>query len=630
VLLAAGPRVQAQVQSLGTFEHIPALEDGRVMPLDTVARSKLLAYSGRSTFERAPASHWLAGVLFAPDTARNDKIFLVNNPEVIEALGLPPATGRERYSYAELAPTLSTLLPLVRAAWNLDSNARSPVEQELLRLYHSLTEYGALAEALSFTAPHPAFTVTDPALKTDLGLPADSDVFSFVQIMECNEQLQVLWERQGTVPQNEWTPYQQKVFELVDALSARGREGARQAGALAIMPVPTHGDQTWVSPWHVVSMGTLPGPLQELVSALQDMATSFRAGQQVAFDLAARTFLTRAIEQASDPDSVEHLGLEIRYNKAQAFYRAELLYGLSFLLMLVSVMLPGRRVFYRAGAVAAGAALVFHTLGILARMAIMGRPPVTNLYSTFVFVGWCAVLLGLALEYLQRNRLGLLTASVSGLALLLTSGRFATDGDTMGVMVAVLDSNFWLATHVVTITVGYAGCCVAGLLGHVYLVQAIRRKPDDPGLRETYDALYGALAFGLIFSFLGTMLGGVWADQSWGRFWGWDPKENGALVIVLWSALIFHAKVGRLIGPAGFAAGCVLGVIWVLLAWLGVNLLGVGLHSYGFTSGIARGLLIACTAEAVFVALTLPFTKGSAPGETTGGGSRPAAVRAAR
>jgi ABC-type transport system involved in cytochrome c biogenesis permease subunit len=204
----------------------------------------------------------------------------------------------------------------------------------------------------------------------------------------------------------------------------------------------------------------------------------------------------------------------------------------------------------------------------------------------------------------------LIVASASGLALLMTSGRFATDGDTLGVVVAVLDSNFWLSTHVVCITIGYAGCCVAGLLGHIYLLQALRKEPDDPVLVESFNAVYGAMAFGIIFAFLGTMLGGIWADQSWGRFWGWDPKENGALVIVLWSAILFHARLGKMIGPLGFAAGAVLGVIWVLCAWLGINLLGVGLHSYGFTSGLARGLFISCAFEVLFVAATVPFARG--------------------
>ena len=98
------------------------------------------------------------------------------------------------------------------------------------------------------------------------------------------------------------------------------------------------------------------------------------------------------------------------------------------------------------------------------------------------------------------------------------------------------------------------------------------------------------------------MLGGIWADQSWGRFWGWDPKENGALLIVLWCAILFHARMGKLIGPFGLAAGSALLIIVVMMAWFGINLLGVGLHSYGFIDGVGLGLLFYSAAEIAFVA----------------------------
>ena len=338
------------------------------------------------------------------------------------------------------------------------------------------------------------------------------------------------------------------------------------------------------------------------------MARAFRDGQQVAFDLAARAFVNSVSKQLPNSRQLGLIKLEIQYNQSEAFYRSELLYGFAFLAALLSVPFRGRWM-YRVGLLLVAVAMIPHTYGIIARMVIMGRPPVTNLYSTFVFVSWVCVAIGLVVEYFQRNRLGLITASSMGLAMLMTSARFGSDGDTMGVMVAVLDSNFWLATHVVTISIGYAGCCAAGLLGHIYLLQALRREPGDAALMETDRAVYGALAFGLIFSFIGTMLGGIWADQSWGRFWGWDPKENGALVIVVWAAILFHARAGKLIGPQGFAAGSVLGVIGVLMAWLGVNLLGVGLHSYGFTSGLARSLAIVCLSEILFVVVILPFVR---------------------
>lgn len=589
-----------EVPSLVVWQHIPVLQNGRVMPIDTYARTTLLSFSGRSTFNRQPASRWLARALFDPDSTRGDAIFLVNNPEVVEALGLS-AEGRDRYSYAQLEPTLAELTRLARAAFHLEDDARSAVETEVMRLYSNLSAYNRLIESLDFVVPRPEFQITHADLRRDIGLPAGEPVTLF-DLESRKGQIDSLLEQHGgsETPGDE---YEEQLFSVATAL--RMRSQGRHDASLAIIPMHGHGaDQEWIGAWDALSMGEA----REELGALRDMAVAFRDGRQVTFDIAARTYLTSVAKRVADPGQLKMIKAEVVYNKSDAFYRAELLYGFAFLAALLSVPFRGKWM-YRAALALVILALVPHTYGIVSRMVIMGRPPVTNLYSTFIFVSWICAALGLAVEYFQCNRLGLITASAMGVALLLTSGRFGTDGDTMGVMVAVLDSNFWLATHVVTVTIGYAGCIAAGLLGHIYLLQALRRAPGDAVLKDTYNAIYGALAFGLIFSFLGTMLGGVWADQSWGRFWGWDPKENGALVIVLWSAIIFHAKLDRLIGPLGFAAGCVLGVIWVLLAWLGVNLLSVGLHSYGFTSGIARGLAIACSVEVLFVLATVPFAK---------------------
>ncbi|MFH0909301.1 MAG: cytochrome c biogenesis protein CcsA [bacterium] len=601
-----GVSVSAEVSSLAVWQHIPVLQNGRVMPIDTYARNVLLGFSGRSTFNRQPASRWLARVLFAPETTRDDVIFLVNNPEVVEALGLS-ATGRGRYSYAQLESELAELTRLARAAFHLEEEARSPVENEVMRLYSNLSLYNRLSEALDFALPRPDFQIKDQDLRRDLDLPADGAVTMY-DLRSRTGRLDALLEKHN-VSDEARDDYEEELFRA--ATAARMWSQARHDVPLAMIPLHGHEDQEWISAWDALDRSDGQEDLQRELGALRDMSVAYRDGQQIPFDIAVRTYLNSVTRRVADSRPLKTIKAEVRYNKSDAFYRSELLYGLAFLAALLSVPFRGKWM-YRTALVLVVLALLPHTYGIVARMVIMGRPPVTNLYSTFVFVSWTCAVLGLAVEYFQRNRLGLITASAMGLALLLTSGRFGADGDTMGVMVAVLDSNFWLATHVVTISIGYAGCIAAGLLGHIYLLQALRHEPGDPVLKETYNAVYGALAFGLIFSFLGTMLGGVWADQSWGRFWGWDPKENGALVIVLWSAILFHAKLDRLIGPRGFAAGCVLGVIWVLLAWLGVNLLNVGLHSYGFTSGIARGLAIACSAEVLFVLATVPFAKRSA------------------
>jgi ABC-type transport system involved in cytochrome c biogenesis permease subunit len=149
---------------------------------------------------------------------------------------------------------------------------------------------------------------------------------------------------------------------------------------------------------------------------------------------------------------------------------------------------------------------------------------------------------------------------------------------------------------------------IAGVFGHIWLILRLIGK-DKATLEKVKLPMEGLLGFGLTFAFLGTMLGGVWADQSWGRFWGWDPKENGALLIVLWTAVIYHARVGGLIREIGLAAGTVIGCIMVMVAWLGVNLLGVGLHSYGFTNAMATGFKSYILFEVFFLAVVLTGIK---------------------
>nr|MDQ3623253.1 cytochrome c biogenesis protein CcsA [Verrucomicrobiota bacterium] len=156
-------------------------------------------------------------------------------------------------------------------------------------------------------------------------------------------------------------------------------------------------------------------------------------------------------------------------------------------------------------------------------------------------------------------------------------------GDTMEMMRAVLDTNFWLATHVVVVTLGYASTFVAGFLAIVYIVRGVfTRTLDNATAKSLVKMVYGIICFATLFSFVGTVLGGIWADQSWGRFWGWDPKENGALIIVLWNALILHARWGGLIKERGLMNCAIVGNIVTSWSWFGVNMLGIGLHSYGF------------------------------------------------
>jgi ABC-type transport system involved in cytochrome c biogenesis permease subunit len=209
---------------------------------------------------------------------------------------------------------------------------------------------------------------------------------------------------------------------------------------------------------------------------------------------------------------------------------------------------------------------------------------VTNLYSSAIFIGWGAVVLGLVFERLHKNGIGAAAGSIVGFVTLIIAHHLGMGGDTMEMMQAVLDTNIWLATHVVVITLGYTAMFLAGILGIVFLIRGL---VDSSFQKETARSMssmvYGITCFAVLFSFVGTMLGGIWADQSWGRFWGWDPKENGALLIVIWSAIVLHARWGGLVRERGIMMLSIFGNIVTAWSWFGTNLLQEGLHAYGFS-----------------------------------------------
>ena len=147
---------------------------------------------------------------------------------------------------------------------------------------------------------------------------------------------------------------------------------------------------------------------------------------------------------------------------------------------------------YWAGWLLTGAALIASTVAIIMRMVILTRPPVSNLYETFVFVGFISVITGVIIERINRQWLGLIIASISGFTFLTIASKFSMEGDTLQMLVAVLNSNFWLSTHVLSITIGYSGVCVAGLIGHIYLIQAVHPSRN----KESLDKIYRILEIG--------------------------------------------------------------------------------------------------------------------------------------
>ncbi len=326
--------------------------------------------------------------------------------------------------------------------------------------------------------------------------------------------------------------------------------------------------------------------------AFATMLMAYSEGEVETFNRALADYSKRLDRQL--PAESGKAGFETFFNNFAPFYMCMWLYVFVFLMACVS-WLAWPQVLNRSAFWLAVVAVVVHTWALLARMYLSGRPLVfvTNLYSSAVFIGWMSVVLGLILERIYHNGIGNALAGLTGALSLFVANHLGSDGDTLEMLQAVLDTNFWLATHVTAITIGYAATFGAGFLGIAYIVMGIFTTELTGELRKTLtQMIYGVVCFATLFSFTGTVLGGIWADQSWGRFWGWDPKENGALLIVLWNALVLHARWGGLIKQRGLAVLVVVGNMVTGWSWFGTNQLGVGLHAYGFNNTLAMGLTV--------------------------------------
>jgi ABC-type transport system involved in cytochrome c biogenesis permease subunit len=347
--------------------------------------------------------------------------------------------------------------------------------------------------------------------------------------------------------------------------------------------------------------------------AVKDILIGWEQGDLDAFNTGIQTYGNLLQSSPVPHMNTGKIQLEAWFNYVEPFYLAISIYLPIIILSFIGWLCFGT-VLRNTSLFLLVLAFVLHTVALILRMWISGRPPVTNLYSSAIFIGWGVVLGSFFIELLLNRGIGNLIGASVGAATLVIAHYLARDeGDTLGVMQAVLDTTFWLATHVVCITLGYVATLVGGCMGIAYCIMALL-NPRGAGVSVTDKAtdefklfgklVYGVVCFAIFFSLVGTVLGGLWADDSWGRFWGWDPKENGAMMIVLWNAIILHARWGKLVRDFGTAVLAIVGNAVTAWSWFGVNELKAGLHSYGFTEG---RLLAMIGFIAIQLALVLAF-----------------------
>lgn len=394
-------------------------------------------------------------------------------------------------------------------------------------------------------------------------------------------------------PEKEWAKDQQELMRLYFNFMLYGQilgsiieTGADNNVVLRIIPYK----ETFVSPMALTYQNEQPEGSKDYLSQWHRMTIAYATNDAGAW--------REAVQKALAQTTTIQLSAETLYNHAGLLNLALALYGLALLLVILARQ-TGNNALDKASFTTLSIGGLLHMVDIALRIYILARPPIGTLYESIIFVALICIL-GLAfIARKQKNNSPVLMAGLSGILLLVTAKSFMAE-DNMGTLVAVLNTNFWLATHVVCITIGYACCLMTSLFAHYYL---IANKSDN-----TVSYIKTLAILSLLFTTVGTILGGLWADQSWGRFWGWDPKENGALLIVLWLIWLLHGRLSNHVNDLAFAAGMAALSIIVVLAWFGVNLLSVGLHSYGFISGVAWGIGIFCAVE-IFLIGTLWFFK---------------------
>ncbi len=590
------------VMHVREFGRLPVLMNGRVQPMDSVGRNTLLQIrsTGDVPLEIVPSwkfwhhpqklksTEWLLEVFYKPELADTRPIFLIHHPDLLSELNLTEKgidnSGLRYYTFDQLKSVLTEIEKQGTLAGKTEDKLRNAFQKQAIKLNNAVFLYQMMKAA----ARPPTWDDFQKDLdEFEKSIPAGVEA---VRARDAGQTFdQAAFDRF-------WAP--------VSEIFALARDGnAGQIYPLVIPPLePQKKRDDWTSIGQALLDSVRKSSIPEPIKYMAAIGTGYANNDPDAFNSGIAHY-----KQWLAQDFAKELKKgrnEYFYNDTKAFLHCIIIYIFAFVLaafyFLTLTTLPAfaealrRSAFYLV--ILAG---VVHTFGLVFRMYLEGRPPVTNLYSSAIFIGWGAMILGLILERVFRLGLGAAVASFAGFVTLFIAHNLALGGDTMEMMRAVLDTNFWLATHVVAVTLGYASTFVAGLLAIAYILLglwtpllAMPAGKSDLG-KALVRMVYAIICFATLFSFVGTVLGGIWADQSWGRFWGWDPKENGALLIVIWNIMILHARLGGMVRDRGIMNLAVFGNIVTSFSWFGVNIWIYWQPGFDYSFGIAAAKLLA-------------------------------------
>jgi cytochrome c-type biogenesis protein CcsB len=527
-------------------------DNGRRKPIDTFAQESLLRITGRDSFKSLDGRSWqpnellLSALLDEARDWRKEPIILINFRPLVKELGLDPE--RKRYSFEELTQlkALENAAKEIHALRLRDRDAKlDRRQQEIESVSSRLGLLGRMisGQGLLIAPPSPISAAVNPAAAMPAGHTANDG-----------------HDHSGPM-----------------AASAMMGASANPAKAPWLVPpdaATIYGDTRFA-------------PISE---RLRSMVGAYHEGNTFKFNLQARELREklRELNPKLYPSDKE-LEREYLYNHLNGFSWAATLYIIGLITLTVSCFVPSAqpaRMLRWAGILCGVTGLALHGTGLALRCLIAGRPPVTNMYESMVWVAFVIMAFGFAFFLRYRGVTYLLAAMpVSALALLAVMQAPVAMPESIDPLVPVLRDNFWLTIHVLTITASYGAFALGMGFGHILLFRYLLDPAQARGDSVLHFWLYRILQLGVLLIASGTILGGVWANYSWGRFWGWDPKETWAFITLLCYIVSLHGRIAGWWGQFGMAVASVVCFAAVLMAWYGVNLLGKGLHSYGHTFG---------------------------------------------
>jgi cytochrome c-type biogenesis protein CcsB len=457
--------------------------------------------------------------------------------------------------------------------------------------------------------------VKTPKLKKYIGISPSRNYVAFSEIFNNNEyKLQELLEKVNKIDPNARGTFEKDVIRLDERLNIVYMVFFSEI--FRIYPKPNDPNNTWYSP--IEAMKNFEGKNQEIVKyATSSFVNSMAEGNYTAASKALGLMSAYQKQMGSGVmPSDEKVNFEIMFNQLEIFPRLTLAYLLMGVLMFIIAFATvfNQKLYSNNLNLVLFSILAFlffiQTIGMGFRWYISGHAPWSDTYESLVYIAWSTMFAGVVFF---RKSLMALSATVVMAAVFMFTAHLSGIDPQITNLVPVLKS-YWLTIHVSIITGSYGFLALGCMLGFMALILFIFRDENKPHIDKTIKHITAinetALIIGLSALVVGNFLGGVWANESWGRYWGWDPKETWAYVAIIVYIMVLHLRlIPKLNTPYIFSVASTLAFSSILMTYFGVNFYLSGMHSYATGDPVPIPTWVYVVTTMVFVVIGLAARK---------------------